>query len=126
MQYPKSIYIERNADLFAFADDRTLICAEKDQNNLVTKLQILMDSAHERFEANCLTLIVSKSQFLFLCRTGLPFPGLKIIPNSKGIVSRSQNKFVWFLRVLADENLSFKNHINLLRIKVSRNLGIMH
>ena len=63
MQYPSSIYIEQNVDLFVFADDSTLVCAEQDQNNLVIKLKMLMDRAYEGFEANCLALNVSKDQF---------------------------------------------------------------
>ena len=73
---------------------------------MVIKLQILMNRAYEWFEANCLPLNVSKSQFLFFfSRIGLQFPGLNIIPSIKGIISRSQNRFVRFLGVLVDENL---------------------
>jgi len=79
----------------------------------------------ERFEANCLALNVSKSQFLFFSRIGFQFPSLNIIPSSKAIISRSQNRFVRFLGVLVDGNLSFRNRINLLRLKVSRNLGMI-
>ena len=123
LQYPNSIYIEQSFELFVFADDSTLVCAKRDQNNLVVKLQILMDRAHEWFEANCLALNVSKSIFgLFFSGIGLQFHGLKIISSSRVIISRSQNRFVRFLGVLIDENLSFMNHISLFRLKVSRNL----
>ena len=125
LQYPNSIYIKQNVDLFEFPDDSKLTCAKWDQNNLVIKLQILMNRDCERFEANCLALNVSKSQFLFFSRIGFQFPSLNIIPSSKAIISRSQNRFVRFLGVLVDENRSFKNHIKLLRLKMSRNLGMI-
>ena len=38
LQYPNSIYIEPNIDLFAFADDSMFVCAEQDQINLIIKL----------------------------------------------------------------------------------------
>jgi len=84
-----------------------------------------MDRAYEWFEVNCIALNVSKSQFLFFSKIGSQFPGLNIIPSFKGIISRSRNRFVRFLEGRADENLSLKNHINLLRLQVSRNLGMI-
>ena len=38
LQYPNSIYIKQNVDLFAFADDSTLACDKWDENNLAINL----------------------------------------------------------------------------------------
>jgi len=111
------IYFDQ-VDLFPFADDSTLVCAEQDQNNFVIKLKMLMDRAYEGFEANCLALNDSKDQFSVLYRIGLQFPDLNIIPSSEDIIPRLQNRFVRILGVFVNENLSLKNHINLLRLKV--------
>ena len=41
-----------------------------------------------------------------------------------GFLSRPKDRYVRFLGILLDENLSFKHHIDLIKMKVSKSLGI--
>ena len=62
--------------------------------------------------------------FLF-SRIGLAFPQLTRLQVSQGSLCRPENRVVRFLGILLDENLSFRNHVAMIRVKVSRSLGII-
>ena len=47
------------------------------------------------------------------------------LKTSKGSTSLPADRFIRFLGILLDENLSFKRHIESMRLKVSRGLGII-
>ena len=77
------------------------------------------------FNANYLALNVHKSYFLFFSPIGIAFPQLTHLHVSKGSFCRPENRVVRFLGILLDENLSFRNHLAMIRLKVSRSLSII-
>ena len=77
------------------------------------------------FDVNYLALNVGKSCFLIFSRVTKACPDLNEINVSRGSLSRPKDSYVRFLGILLDENLSFKYHIDLIKTKVSRSLGIL-
>ena len=78
------------------------------------------------FDANYFALNVGESQFLiFFSRIGIAFPQLTQIQVSQGSLCRPDYRVVRFLGILLDEKLSFRNHIAMIRVKVSWSLGII-
>lgn len=112
-------------DLVAFADDSNILCAEDTEQALEVKLHMLMERSYHWFDTNRLALNIAKSHFLIFSRTGKACPSLSTISTSKGPLSRPNVRYVRFLGILLDENLSFRNHIKMVQAKISRNLGII-
>jgi hypothetical protein len=77
------------------------------------------------FDVNYLALNVGKSCFLIFSRVSRACSGLNEIYVSRGSLNRPRDRCVRFLGILFDENLSFKPHIDLIKMKVSRSLGIL-
>ena len=77
------------------------------------------------FNANYLVLNVGKSHFLIFSRIGVAFPQLTHLQVLQGSLCRPENRVVRFLGILLDENLSFRNHVAMIRVKVSQSLGII-
>ena len=50
---------------------------------------------------------------------------VQTISTSRGGISRPPDRHVRFLVILLDENLSFKHHCALVKLKLSRNLGVL-
>ena len=66
-----------------------------------------------------------KSFLLIFYRIGKNCPTVTEIQTSKGFISHPADRFARFIGVHLDENLFFKWHINSMRLKVSRGLGII-
>jgi hypothetical protein len=47
------------------------------------------------------------------------------LPTPRGSINRPSDRYLPLLGVLLDENLSFKWHVRVIRVKVSRGLGII-
>ncbi|XP_065559597.1 uncharacterized protein LOC136026822 [Artemia franciscana] len=109
----------------ALADDSTLGVAAPDESSLILKLQLMTENIYHWFDVNLLALNVKKSSLLIFSRIGKSCPTLKELQTSKGFISLPADRFVRFLGILLDENLSFKRHIESMRLKVSRGLGII-
>ena len=76
------------------------------------------------FQANKLSLNAKKTKYIFFHkpRKKIPFnlPTLKI---SDTVIKREQS--LKFLGVIVDENLSWRNHIDLLENKIAKNVGVL-
>ena len=66
-----------------------------------------------------------KSFLLAFSCIGKSCPTVTELQSSKGSISRPADRFVRFLGALQDENLSFKRHIDSMRLKASWGLGIL-
>ena len=75
--------------------------------------------------ANYLALNVDKSYFLIFSRIGIAFLQLPHLQVPQGFLCRPENRIVLFLGILVDENLSFRNHITMIKVKFSWSLGII-
>ena len=111
--------------LIAFADDSTLGTAGRTESDLRSKINALFERVIQWFDVNYLALNVGKSFFLIFSRVSKACPDLNEIHVSRGSLSRPKDRYVRFLGILLDENLSFKHHIDLIKMKVSRSLGIL-
>ena len=69
------------------------------------------------FNANYLVLYVGKSHFLIFSGVGIAFPQLTHLQVSQGSLCRPGNGLVRFLGILLDENLSFRNHVAMIRVR---------
>ena len=112
-------------ELVAFADDTTLGAAAPDESSLILKLQAMTEKILNWFDINQLALNVKKSYLLIFSRTGVSCPTITELPTPRGSISRPPDRYVRFLGVLLDENLSFKLHVQVIRVKISRGLGII-
>ena len=77
------------------------------------------------FDIDQLTLNVKKSYLLIFSRKGVSCPTITELHTPRGSISRPPDQYVRFLGVLLDENLSFKWHVQIIRVKISRGLGII-
>ena len=75
----------------------------------------LFDRVMSWFNANYLVLNVGKSHFLIFSRIGIAFPPLTHLQVSQGSLCRPENRVVRFLGILLDENLSFRNHVAMIK-----------
>ena len=112
-------------ELIAFADDTTLGAAALDESSLILKLQAMTEKILFWFDINQLTLNVKKSYLLIFSRKGVSCPTITELHTPRGSISRPPDRYVRFLGVLLDENLSFKWHVQIIRVKISRGLGII-
>ena len=86
-----------------------------------------MSNISHWFNSNKLSLNADKTKFASFHkvrqRDNIPIvlPTLKI---NNTLIKRVDH--IKFLRVLIDENLTSKNHINLIENKISKSLGILH
>ena len=110
-----------------FADDTNLFYSHKDIKTLFKTVNEELKNIHEWFKANKLSLNVTKTKCSFFHtakkQDDIPLKLPKLVINETEIKRDSTIKF---LGVLLDENISWKPHINLIKDKISRNIGVMY
>ena len=109
-----------------FADDTNLFLSNKDIDKLFSDMNNELNKITVWFKSNKLSLNVNETKWTlfhssskkrFLPKT---FPNLVI--NNIIIEWKTVTKF---LGVLIDENLSWKNHIEFIKNKISKSIGIL-
>ena len=108
-----------------FADDTQLFCKSATVRTLFLKANIELKKIPEWFQAKKLSLNKDKTSFTFFHtlqdRDNLPLqPSVLKINNYKIKTSSS----ITFLGVMMNEHLNWKDHINIIKNKLSKNLGI--
>ena len=111
--------------LIAFADESILGLTGRTESDLRSRMVALFERVIQWFDVNYLALNVGKLCFLIFSRVSKACPDLNEIHVSRCSLSRPKDRYIRFLGMLIDENLSFKHHIDLIKTKVSRNLGIL-
>ena len=110
-----------------FADDTNFFHSDKNINNLFKIFNQELGIIRSWFNANKLSLNITKTKYTFFHsasykdRIPLRLPRLEI--NSSTIKRESK---ITFLGVLLDENLTWKDHINCVENKVSKNIGLLY
>ena len=110
-------------DPIIFADDTNLFYSGKDFHSLFNTLNNELSNIGPWFNRNKLSLNADKTKFTLFHkvrqRDNIPLvlPTLKI---NNTLIKRVDH--IKFLRVLFDENLTWKNHINLIENKISKSL----
>ena len=114
-------------DPIVFADDKNLFYSGKNIPSLFNTVNNELSNISHWFNSNKLFLNSDKTKFTLFHevrqRDNIPLvlPTLKI--NNTLI---KQIDYIKFLGVLFDENLTWKNQINLIENKISKGLGILH
>ena len=110
---------------FLFADDTNILYADKQLHLLESVANTELTKVYEWLTANRLTLNIKKSNYVIFC------PHQKalvhhIFDNEKQSQSNLECKdYVKYLGLLLDKNLSFKNHIDQIIIKISKTVGMI-
>jgi len=106
-----------------FADDTNAFYSHKKVDEIINtfngELGLLTDWLH----ANKLTLNIKKTHYIIFTNSNIrPTPNLDIIIDNQ-VIDRVSN--TRFLGVIIDENLRYKHHVNHIKPKVARGVGIL-
>lgn len=106
-----------------FADDTNIFCSGKDIQQLLQVITAELENLKRWFDSNKLSLNINKSKFIL-------FGNKKVNPSTLVELSIENVKLervqqYTFLGVKIDQNLSWKSHINHVRSKTARTLGIL-
>ena len=101
--------IAKNAKLVLYADDTSLIITSPNYTEFVTKLNNVLDVAHEWFKSNLLFLNLSKTTYLQFLTKNRQKLDLNITLRNNQITSSTNTKF---LGLTIEETLSWKCHTN--------------
>ena len=110
-----------------FADDTNLFYSHTNIKILFDTMNKELNKIAEWFKANKLSLNATKTRYTFFHSSAkndyipLKLPDLYI--NNINIKREHTMKF---LGIMFDENLTWKNHINLINNKISKNIGILY
>ena len=119
----------KHLSFYLFADDTSIIYANKNLHNLEQIVNSELSNVSDWLLANKLTLNFKKSNYVLFrprqkCLTYNP--SIKAYDPAINALSTLEKKdFVKYLGVLIDYELSWKNHINLICLKISRTVGIL-
>ena len=112
--------ISNEAKFYLFADDTAIAVKGQTLSELQNKLDSVLSIVTKWFNANRLSLNVSKTYYqIFSARL---INGLDVKINNTKI---NRKESVKYLGVTIDENLKWQSHINNISSVISRNLGIM-
>ena len=113
-------------DPIMFADGTNLFYSGKDINSLFNTVNNELSNISHWFNSNKLSLNADKTKFTLFNnvkqKDDIPLVLTSKINNT--LIKRVDH--IKFLGVLFDENLTWKNHINLIKNKISKSLGILH
>ena len=114
------------SDLFStclFADDTTLIFENNNKNDLITSCNTGINIFYMWCCANRLSVNISKTKVMLYSNTLFPSDISEIYINNT-IIEYASN--VRFLGLIIDDKLKFKNHIDLIAEKISKNAGVLY
>ena len=115
-------------DLVMYADDTTLVSTleafgdRRDPENIQRNINSELAKIYEWLSLNCLNLNVNKSKFMVFHKHPKVIPDLRIQMNNVEIDRVSEFNF---LGVIVDEHITWKPHIEKIRVKISKIIGIM-
>ena len=122
-------YSSTKFKFFLFADDTNILYANKNLRTLETVINTELASVYECLTANRLTLNIKKSNYVIFRpyqKVITYHPRILMYDNDKQNQSSLECKnYVKYLGILLDKDLSFKNHIDLVTIKISKTVGLV-
>ena len=105
-----------------FADDTNIYCSSENLNDLELILNQELNTVAEWMKSNRLALSILKTNFvLFHFKRLKPYKSLNLKIDGVNIHEVSTVKY---LGVTFDSNLTWKNHVNELCLKLSKTVGI--
>ena len=109
-----------NMKSILFADDTTLFTSHRDINSLTKSMSDDLALVREWLIANKLTLNINKTYYIIFTTRYLP-DDVRITIGEQVIERRLSGKF---LGMILDDKLTFKEHINTIKGKVSKLAGL--
>ena len=106
-----------------FADDTTQSLSNPDYTILTTSLNNHLEQTYQWMLANRLTVNVEKTEMIYFSNRQNTHAGDQIYLNNIPISFSNNCKF---LGTIIDEKLNFKNHIQCVLGKISRNTGVLY
>uniref|UniRef100_A0A8C6NYB4 Reverse transcriptase domain-containing protein n=1 Tax=Nothobranchius furzeri TaxID=105023 RepID=A0A8C6NYB4_NOTFU len=114
------------ADFFKFimfADDTNLVCSGKDIKELLKKAEKELNILKSWFDVNKLSLNIKKTKFMIFGNKKVKNGDFKLTISDTEIERVSEIKF---LGVVIDSNLSWKHHLNYIKGKIAKSLGLLY
>ena len=122
-------YSSKRLNFFLFADDTNILYADKHLHLLESVANTELTKVYEWLTSNRLTLNIQKSNYVILRphqKALVHQPKLHMFDNEKQSQSNLECKdYVKYLGMLLDKNLSFKNHIDQIIIKISKTVEMI-
>ena len=115
--------ISSKLKFFLFADDINIYFESKDLRNIEKIINIELKKFYEWLCINRLSLNISKTKFVVFHAPNKPKFPITILINNKPI---DEDKYIKYLGVTLDSQLSFKFHIDELTKKISRGIGLLY
>ena len=106
-----------------FADDTNVFITGKNIPNLITVMNNELSKLSEWMNANKLSLNVKKTKYMLFCIKNSPIEGGNILLNGEIIDKVNHFKF---LGVIIDSHLSWMDHVQHIRKKISKWIGILY
>lgn len=113
-----------DANIILFADDTNIFLSSKDLVTLTEKTNSVLSKISNWFQLNKLSLNIKKTNYmLFRTKNKIlkEIPDIKINDHKIDQVNKTK-----FLGVIINETLTWKDHIEFIRQKVAKNLGILY
>ena len=107
-------------DPIMFADDTNLLYSGKDIHLFFNTVNNQLSNFSHRFNSNKLSLNVDKTNFTLFHKVRQRDVVLLTLKINNTLIKRVDH--IKFLGVIFDENLTWKNHVNL----IEKSLGILH
>ena len=123
--YVNDLHVASNTfHTISYADDTSLFFSSRDSTHLLNTIQDNFISIHNWFCANKLSLNVEKTTFIVFSS-----PSKRLNEDANSIQLCGENIIISsvtkFLGVYIDKHLSWNNHIQYIRTKVSKGAGIL-
>ena len=110
--------------LILYADDTNIFLSDSKIENLICTANNELNKLDHWFQANCLSVNLSKCNYIVFCSPKLKYSfSIKIKINNTEI---EQVHFVKFLGVYIDEHLNWSQHIQTITSKISKNNGVLN
>ena len=106
-----------------FADDTTLYYTHKNQRVLRACIEHDLRQIHDWFGANSLTLNIGKTNLLLFDYRKNSKTEFRVLVNGTILTPVKNTKF---LGVMLDDKLMWKEHLEHLKVKLKRSLGMIH
>ena len=107
---------------YLFADDTNIYYESKELTSTQHKINRELKKLVTWLDSSRLALNVAKTNFVIFAPRNKPVNNIILLINKRAI---TQTKYVKYLGVLIDSNLSFSHHISSVSKKISRAVGIM-
>ena len=112
----------KNMKSILFADDTTLFTSHRDIHTLSKNMSDDLTMVKEWLIANCLTLNINKTYYMLFTTRSVP-DDIRVMNGELTLERRLSGKF---LGVTLDDKLTFKEHINATKAKVSKLVGLLY